>query len=43
MQICEKYTELIPEVREVIHLNSEGKTAGYKVAMRDFEKKFKNS
>jgi len=40
MQICEKYPELAPEVSEVIHLNSEGKTAAYKVGMRDFGKKF---
>ena len=42
MQLCEKYPELIPEVREVIHLNKEGKTAAYNVAVRDFEKKFKS-
>lgn len=40
MQICEKYPELSVEVSEVIHLNSEGKTAAYKVGMRDFDKKF---
>ncbi len=40
MQFCEKYPELISEVREVIHLNSKGKTAAYKVGMRDFEKQF---
>lgn len=40
MQLCEKYPELAPEVREVIHLNKEGKTAAYKVGLRDFEKKF---
>ncbi|MCR9173109.1 MAG: hypothetical protein NXI10_11480 [bacterium] len=42
IQICEKYPELVPEVREVIHINSEGKTAAYKVGMRDFGKKFKD-
>jgi len=41
MKICDKYPELISEVREVIHLNSEGKTAAYKVGMRDFDKKFR--
>ena len=41
MQFCDKYPELISEVREVIHLNSEGKTAAYKVGMRDFEKQFR--
>ncbi|GAB5417808.1 MAG: hypothetical protein Crog4KO_24440 [Crocinitomicaceae bacterium] len=40
MQFCEKYPELISEVREVIHLNSEGKTAAYKVGLRDFERQF---
>jgi hypothetical protein len=40
MQFCEKYPELVSEVREVIHLNSEGKTAAYKVGLRDFERKF---
>ena len=40
MQICEKYPELIPEVREVIHLNSEGKTPAYRAGMYHFEKKF---
>jgi hypothetical protein len=40
MEFCVKYPELIPEVREVIHLNSEGKTAAYKIGLRDFEKKF---
>jgi hypothetical protein len=41
MQFCDKYPEFIPEVREVIHLNKEGKTAAYKVGLRDFDRKFK--
>ncbi len=40
MTFCEKYPDLVSEVREVIHLNSKEKTAAYKVGMRDFEKKF---
>lgn len=40
MQFCEIYPELTSEIREVIHLNKEGKTAAYKVAIRDFEKRF---
>lgn len=39
-QYCKRYPELIGEVREVIHLNAEGKTPAYKVGLRDFEKKF---
>lgn len=40
MQLCEKYPELAPEVRDVIHLNNEGKSAAYKIGVRDFDKKF---
>lgn len=40
IQLCEKYPELTDEVREVIHFNIVGKTAAYKIALRDFERKF---
>jgi len=40
MQICEKYPELVPEVREVIHLNKEGKSPAYNAGVHRFEKKF---
>lgn len=40
IKFCAKYPELISEVRQVIHLNAAGKSAAYKVAIRNFEKKF---
>lgn len=39
IQFCERYPELIPEIREVIEINSEGKSAAYRVAHQNFEKR----
>lgn len=36
IQFCEKYPELTQEIREIIELNSEGKTAAFRVAKRNF-------
>lgn len=43
IQFCERYPELTPEVREVIELNAQGKSAAYMVAHRNFEKRIKKA
>lgn len=38
IQFCQKYPELSSEIKEVIELNREGKTAAFSVARRNFMK-----
>jgi len=40
IKLCEKHPDLISEVIDIIHLNKEGKTAAYKIAVGDFERAF---
>lgn len=42
MPILKKYPELIPEIKAIIDLNSEGKTAAYHAIHRKFERYIKN-
>jgi hypothetical protein len=42
MPILKKYPELIPEIKAIIDLHSEGKTAAYHAIHRKFERYIKN-
>ena len=43
IKFCKKYPELTKEIHQIIMMNSEGKTAGYLIAIRNFTQELRTS